>query len=243
MSTNDLGAKVTVSGGDPNINMLSDGDLTSTTKLPVDQNGGASWIQYEFPHPQTIRAVTLLQISNEDWQAERNSRELETSDDGKTFHTVGPIPGDGTLEHTVCFAPVTARFFRISFKKLPPPPLPFWIGDVYLSSHKPPKPATDYLIAELVLHPGARVNRFEEKAAFDTMDDLYQFATPEVASSDAIQKADVLDLTSKMQPDGTLQWTPPAGDWMVLRSRLFYCWESRTHPATAEATGLEVDKS
>jgi hypothetical protein len=51
----------------------------------------------------------------------------------------------------------------------------------------------------------------------------------------------VIDLTSKMQPDGTLIWTPAAGDWVVLR--LGYSLLGITnHPATAEATGLEVDK-
>ena len=45
-----------------------------------------------------------------------------------------------------------------------------------------PPPPTDYDIAELVLHTGGRVNRFEEKAAFTPMPDLYQFATPTVCS-------------------------------------------------------------
>ena len=49
-------------------------------------------------------------------------------------------------------------------------------------------PITNYEIAKLVLHPGARVNRFEEKAAFVTVPDLYDFATPAVAPGDAIAK-------------------------------------------------------
>ena len=91
------------------------------------------------------------------------------------------------------------------------------------------------------LHPGARVNRFEEKAAFIAEPDLYGFATPAVAPADAIAKSDVIDLTSKMQPDGTLDWTPPAGHWVVLRFG-YSLLGITNHPATAEATGLEVDK-
>ena len=92
-----------------------------------------------------------------------------------------------------------------------------------------------------MLHPGARVNHFEEKAAFNPMPDLYGFATPDVAAADAIQKVDVIDLTSKMHADGTLDWTPPAGNWVVLR--IGYSLLGITnHPATKEATGLEVDK-
>ncbi len=91
------------------------------------------------------------------------------------------------------------------------------------------------------LHPGARVNRFEEKAAFTPVPDLYGFATPAVAAEDVIAKSDVIDLTSKMHADGTLDWTPPAGNWVVLRFG-YSLLGITNHPATAEATGLEVDK-
>ena len=56
-----------------------------------------------------------------------------------------------------------------------------------------------------------------------------------------IEKSDVIDLTGKMHPDGTLDWTPPAGDWVVLRFG-YSLLGITNHPATAEATGLEVDK-
>ncbi|MGB8097701.1 MAG: glycosyl hydrolase, partial [Terracidiphilus sp.] len=104
-----------------------------------------------------------------------------------------------------------------------------------------PPPPTSYEIAELVLHPGARVNHFEEKAAFVPEGDLYGLATPPVAAEDAIAPSDVVDLTAKMSADGTLDWTPPPGTWVVVR--LGYSLLGITnHPATPEATGLEVDK-
>ena len=62
-----------------------------------------------------------------------------------------------------------------------------------------------------------------------------------VAAADAIAKSDVIDLTSKMRADGTLDWTPPAGHWVVLRFG-YSLLGITNHPATAEATGLEVDK-
>ena len=44
-----------------------------------------------------------------------------------------------------------------------------------------------------------------------------------------------------MRADGTLDWTPPDGKWLVLR--IGYSLLGITnHPATPEATGLEVDK-
>jgi hypothetical protein len=73
------------------------------------------------------------------------------------------------------------------------------------------------------------------------MPDLYQFATPEFGAGDVIQKGDVVDLTAKMSADGSLNWTPPAGNWVVLRFG-YSLLGITNHPATAEATGLEVDK-
>ena len=62
----------------------------------------------------------------------------------------------------------------------PPRKPPAWAEGLDPSSFGiklPPKP-TDYEIAELVLHAGARVNQFEEKAAFVPVPDLYHLATP-----------------------------------------------------------------
>ena len=51
----------------------------------------------------------------------------------------------------------------------------------------------------------------------------------------------MIDLTSKTSADGTLDWTPPEGKWVVLRFG-YSLLGITNHPATPEATGLEVDK-
>src|SRR5208282_5396491 len=145
-------------------------------------------------------------------------KSLEASDDGLNFRAVVKLPEGGAPEHTVSFPPLTAKFFRVVFKRTPPPPLPPWASGLDLASMgiRLGAPPPDYEIAELVLHSGARVNRFEEKAAFVTNPDLYPLATQDVPSADAIAKDDIIDLTAKMHPDGTLDWTPPPGNWVVL---------------------------
>ena len=85
------------------------------------------------------------------------------------------------------------------------------------------------------------MNRFEEKAAFNPIWDAYSLATPDSTPQDRIKKSEVVDLTSKMRADGTLDWTPPEGHWVVLRFGLLVTGITN-HPATKEATGLEVDK-
>ena len=68
-----------------------------------------------------------------------------------------------------------------------------------------------------------------------------RYATMPASSGQTIASSDVIDLTSKMQADGTLDWTPPPGKWVVLRFG-YSLLGITNHPATKEATGLEVDK-
>ncbi|HKF50333.1 MAG TPA: glycosyl hydrolase [Terracidiphilus sp.] len=248
VSVESLSAKVTSNGDSFDAALLTDGDLEKTTSVPIPAAGQVSWIKYEFPQAQTIRAITFVMKSPnfiEQMLAGTSAPEmnLEASDDGQEFRQVAKLETSSAPAHTVSFAPITARFFRVSFKRTPPPPVPEWAAGLDPSSFgfRLPPPPKNYEIAELVLHPGARVNHFVEKAAFVPELDLYHFATPAVDPGDAIQKSDVIDLTGKMTPDGKLDWTPPPGNWVVVR--LGYSLLGITnHPATPEATGLEVDK-
>ena len=239
--------KITSNGDTLDPAILSDGDLEKTTTIPIPAEGSESWIQLEYPSPRTIRAVTyvtkdpnrLEEIVSHMGVPEKT---LEASDDGQNFRKIIGLTGGGAPEHTISFAPATAKFFRVTFKRNPPPPIPAWAEGIDPASFGPLPPApSSYEVAELVLHSEGRVNHFEEKAAFVPETDLYRYATSEVDASSVIKKADVIDLTSKMQPDGTLDWTPPPGKWVV--QRIGYSLLGITnHPATPEATGLEVDK-
>ena len=245
-----LTPKITTSGGDLAPGLLNDGDLVKTFDLPKDAKGGqAPWIQFEYPHPQTIRALTMMMVSEQTQLMNYlglsvdGTSTLQASDDGQNFRPIVTVPKDGAAEHTLTFEPVTAKFFRLTITPPPPPahPINFTEDDLKAFGISMPKPSTSFPVAELVLHPAARVNRFEEKAAFVPVPDLYKFATPAAGPGDTIDKNSVIDLTSKMQPDGTLTWTPPAGHWVVMR--IGYSLLGITnHPATTEATGLEVDK-
>ena len=234
---------ITWSGGTVDPALLSDGGLVKKVGLQKAELGEKAWIQFEYAQPQAIRGVTIVAGDKSPFDAflppgGESGVALEASDDGQNYRVVTLIPKGGSTEHTLSFAPVTAKYFRVTFKTLPAPPNPF--ADMEGAAGAP-KPSTEVSVSELVLHMGARVNRFEEKAAFNPDPDLYQYATPEFDSADAVKRSDVIDLTARMQPDGTLDWTPPEGDWVVLRIGYSLLGISN-HPGTAEATGLEVDK-
>jgi hypothetical protein len=239
--------KVTSSSGHVDHAILAGGDLMRSTDLPIAPVGQQAWIQFEYPQPYPVSAVTFAMGGPRDPLAQFGGETghgpvIEASDDGQQFRPVVTMPTFGAVQHTMAFSPVTARFFRLTFTTPEPQKSP--LGDIDLSSlgiGGLPSPPTDYHIAELELHRGARVNRFEEKAGFATLPDLYAYATPTAAAGPAIEKATVVDLTAKMHPDGTLDWTPPPGHWIV--QRMGYSLTGITnHPASPEATGLEVDK-
>ncbi len=240
-----LHPKITSSAGSIDAAMLDDGDLAKTTGLPIAPPGEKAWVQFEFDQPQAIRAVTMVLggLRNPFGRRDANAvpPQFQASDDGQNFHKVVDMPETGAQENTLAFAPVTARYFRMVFTTPTHVNNPFAAFTRMLGGRGIPPPPKDYQIAELALHTGARVNRFEEKAGFGLLPDLYQFATPPVDSADAIAKSDVVDLTGKMQPDGTLNWTPPPGRWIVLRTG-YSLLGITNHPASPEGTGLEVDK-
>jgi hypothetical protein len=241
----ELQPTVSSSAGSFDVAALTDGDLATSTLLPAAPVGERAWIQYEFAQPQTFRGVTFVTAGGGGgFGGGRGgapaSPQLESSDDGSTFTTVAPIP---TGARTVAFPAVTARFFRIGVLTPQPPAQP---GNGLPPASGPggraqvPAPPAGTQIAEFVLH-GAIVNRFQEKAAFSAATNIYAMATPALPAADAVRKADVIDLTAKMHADGTLDWTPPAGKWVVLRIG-YSLTGHQNSPASPEATGLEVDK-
>jgi len=225
----ELKPKVTSSGGTFDLAALTDGDLAKSVLLPAAKAGEAAWIQLEFPSPQTVRGLTL--------RAERRGRairfedaELFSLDEAGRPASVAKIPQNAL---TVAFAPATARVFRLVVRTAEPV-APRGAGG-------PNDEPAGTRVSELVLHPVSPVNRFQDKAAFDSTPGLYDLATPPVPEVDAVKKAEVVDLTSKMRPDGRLDWTPPAGRWIVLRFG-YSLTGARNSPASPEATGFEVDK-
>ena len=180
-----LHAQFTASGGSPDPAMLSDGDLEKMTKLPIPGVGESAWIQYEFPAPQAIRAITFATRDPNGLAAllagiGAPEKTLEASDDGQNFRLVAKLAGDGAPQNTISFPAVTAKYFRVVFKRNPPPPLPDWAKNIdpQAPGAKIGPPPADYQIAELALHPGARVNRFEDKAAFVPQLDIYPWRRP-----------------------------------------------------------------
>ena len=221
---------ITASGGTVNVSALSDGDVqTPALLLPPMATGTSASVLFDYGHPEAIQSITLGTTDDivsffgfDDQKAGFPS--LEASDDGQTFHHVADMPYSCVAQRTISFAPVMARYFRVVF------PTPAVASSVH-----------PHQITELMLHNGARTNEWERRAGFATTPNYYAIPDSPATSGFVVHKAEVVDLTARMKPDGSLDWTPPPGKWEILRFG-----ESLTgrenEPAPAEATGLEVDK-
>ncbi|MDX8337774.1 glycosyl hydrolase [Draconibacterium sp. IB214405] len=241
ISLTELQPKITSSGGNFNLKMLTDGDLVKTAYLPPVEVGQRAWIQYEFEKPETIFSLTIVGGVNSGRFGTSGNPEniiLESSQDGKTFEKVTGIYNNRIGQVTETFDPVTAKYFRFAFKTLPAGRN--GMAAIMGMGGGPAEPkGTD--VAELVLHTAPKINRFEEKAAFTVNMDLASLMTKPVDNSTVISKDDIVDLTSKMNADGTIEWDAPAGNWNIMRFG-YTLTGHKNSPASPEATGLEVDK-
>lgn len=146
---------------------------------------------------------------------------------------------------TIGFAPVTARRFRLVLSPNDAPKSP-GLGDGATGAvmmdvfARPDSPTLG--IGNLRLSADAKIDQYEVKAGFGIVPDYNALSDGGAPNVPAIDPATIVDLTDRLRPDGMLDWTAPrGGDWRIVR--LGYSLTGKTnHPATPEATGLEVDK-
>ncbi|MFL5787379.1 MAG: glycosyl hydrolase [Flavisolibacter sp.] len=237
----ELKAIVTSSGGNFTLQQLTDGDLATGNLLPADSVAGFGWIQFSFPQLQTIKAITMVgggNPGNFGFGADpKDNRILEASEDGINYKFISAIPPGSLLVQTIDIPVTTAKYFRIKVKN--PPPIMDMAAMFMGTKPAPPKPSPGTQIAEIILHPVTRMQMFEEKDAFAPAEELYQKITAE--TNDVINTNDIIDVTGKMNSDGSLNWSPPSGSWNIVRFG-YSLLGITNHPATPEATGPEVDK-
>ncbi|TCU58490.1 alpha-L-rhamnosidase-like protein [Novosphingobium sp. PhB57] len=217
-------------GSDIDAAALSDDRLTTSATIKTGSRDNPAIVSLAFDKPQTVRSLTLFVPG-----IAPNPRgpgllpRLESSTDGQSWTKVIDIPVSDAPS-TVGFAATTATHFRVVFAQREGARAAFGSG-------VPPK----LEIRELSLSSEDRVNMFEAKAGFSTVSDFYALDTGVNADASALKSRDVIDLTDNIRPDGTIDWKPPAGTWRIVRLGWSLIGKAN-HPASAEATGLEVDK-
>ena len=226
---------------------LGDSDLAKGIDIARGDKNNNPMLVLDYGKAVTARTITLYAPGAAlMFVGALYSPRLEASDNGSDWHKVIDLE-TATTTATFAFAPTTARYFRLEFVPrkgiglnmgTPAPGLAMDMDFVEnMGKAMLGKPLT---VGDLRLFGETRIDRFETKAGFAIAQDYYALTNPADGAA-GITPASVIDLTSRMKPDGTLDWTPPKGQWRVLR--LGYSLLGTTnHPAPPEATGLEVDK-
>ena len=221
---------------------LADNDLAhgATIALAADLSGS---LVASYDRPVTVRNLRLaIPGLVQPFRSSPVRALLEARVQG-AWTKVADLPLTAVVA-THAFAPVTAREFRLRIERNPdivrttvmdgaPGAVPV---DVFALGA-----LTAVELADFRLGTDHRLHRAEDKAGFGSVLDYYAITSADQTPT-ALDLGEVIDLTDRVAADGTLNWTPPAGnDWLVLD--LGWSLTGKTnHPAPAEATGLEVDK-
>ncbi|MCX7284267.1 MAG: glycosyl hydrolase [Novosphingobium sp.] len=223
---------------------LADADLRSAVKVPLN-SGLAGAMMVRFPRAVTVRSLRLfLPGVKLPFRGVPIKATLEVRE-GAGWRAVTDIPLGG-VPTTRTFPATTGQEFRLALADSSNR------GNLDMLNAAPGAvsinffdtgPMTSVNVADFQLVADARVDRAEEKAGYDTVLDYHALASGDGDAGGATPNPDaVIDLTNRVRPDGSLDWTPPKGsDWRIMR----FGWSltgKTNHPAPPEATGLEVDK-
>lgn len=195
------------------------------TFVPVSVDGTSAQLDIAYARPATVSAATIFIRDGWNMFVEPAGLPRLEVKDGAGWRTLAELPL-GPVPTTVSFAPTTSDTFRLTIGPAP---------------GRATARGPTLRVSELRLTAAPMVNRFESKAGFSIADDYPSLGSPPDAEVQGIDPARVIDLTGKLAADGTLEWSPPKGRWRVLRLG----WSLLgvvNHPASPEATGLEVDK-
>ncbi len=225
---------------------LSDADLAGGVGISRGGAGGHSILTLDYGKAVTARSMTLFAPGAAAmFVGALYAPRLEASDNGSDWRSVADVE-TAQVTTTASFPAVTARYFRVEF--LPKKGASIQLGssapgiamDFNLGAMMAGSAGKPMIVGDFRLSAEARVDRFEPKAGFEIAQNYYDLAGPADGAM-GVAPASVIDLSDKLRSDGTLDWTPPKGNWRVLRFG-YSLLGTTNHPAPAEATGLEVDK-
>lgn len=178
----------------------------------------AQWISAEFALPVTVSQMTVL---GRPGYGPREC-EVQVSADGKKYKTLKSLVAKERGETVVTFEAVEVRAFRLFIKssydpKFPENPRNVQLAEFTVSGQTFTWPDRD-AAARRPLQNQMQKALLKPLVPFSAPDSaaLFQEVTAKAGEED-LKAAAVLDLTSKLSPDGRLAWQVPEGTWTVLR--------------------------
>jgi len=228
ISTRTIIPKITASNGN---------DATGLIQPGNKKNFGSNepcYIQYEFEKPFTCRTITI-KVSGNNYQAQRLA--IEVSNDGKVFRSIGRLEAprhgwqdtDEDVTHSI--VPATAKFYRFIYDKNGSEP---GAEDLDAAKWKP-----SLKLVNLELSSEAQINQFEGKNG-SVWRVSKRSTEQQIAKNLCVPFNKIINLTSKLNPDGSLNWKAPNGNWTILR--VGHTSTGHTNATGGGGMGLECDK-
>jgi hypothetical protein len=156
---------------------------------------------------------------------------VETSSDGSAYQPLAELTTHGLNRTEVFEVPhASAAFVRLTVREMSDSDawIPLELGELELlrAGESPTyAPSIPFIGEKTGSVKAARDEDVQVRASADG----------------AIDPRDVVVLSDRMEMDGRLRWTAPAGPWAILRFG-YTSTGARNAPATREGTGLECDK-
>jgi hypothetical protein len=216
----DAPVKITLSTGKEAGKALTDKDPNTTVSLPIPNHDEPQFVSFEFPQAIKVRTVTIASP-----RRLQCGGALQASDDGTTFRDVRKF-SVGRRNSLVLILSgeketVPARFWRVLFNNS-------------TGNNK------ELELSALEVSPGLGIENLDNKAGFDSAPPP-SAPLPAYSPDEVLKRDGIVELTSRMQAGGRLEWDVPEGEWVI--TRVGYTPTGRkNHPAPEEATGLECDK-
>ncbi|MFM2482675.1 glycosyl hydrolase [Celerinatantimonas sp. YJH-8] len=221
---------------------LTDHSSQSTLSVPINDNNQAIFY-LSYKQPTTLRSARLMiKDGLMPFSPERlNPAELQAKIDGK-WQRVGMFPIMATPT-TIGFNAVSAKQFRVIITPKSPASSADLLGGAKgaeILDLFPPAMTGSVSVEAFELSPEPQISEFQAKAGFTTVHNYYDLNNQ--FHEKGVQLTKVVDLSDKVAADGTIRWVPPKGhDWEIIHMGWSLTGKTN-HPATPEATGLEVDK-
>lgn len=223
---------------------LIDADLETVAQVAKGDAAHPGVLILDYGRPVTVRSASLFVPHARPPFGDPAYRPTLEAETARGWQPVGRF-ALSEVSATIGFAPVTAQRFRLVLSANDAAKSP-GLGDgapgaVMIDIFGRPGSAT-LGIGDLRLSAEAKVDQYEAKAGYAIVPNYNALSDAAAPSAPAIDPARVVDLTDRLRPDGTLDWIAPKGsDWRIL-SMGWSLTGKTNHPATPEATGLEVDK-
>lgn len=212
---------VTASNDDFDSAIATDGVCEASTIVSAVGDEGP-WILVDYGKPYTLRSAYLP------FNTRGVEAFLEVSDDGENFSFVKDLRVTRTTKSEWViddqFEPVTARYFRIGLK---------------YSAREMTRGAFNLL--EMSLRSTRLFDNHIKYTGFSRVSTGISEPFKDPGSAMIVDKDSIIDLSSKMQEDGTLNTTLPEGKWMVMRFGMTSTGAVNS-PASKWGKGLECDK-